>query len=171
MLKIIKNIIFLLILIYAAEIYSLEEFVKFSSGQFKYSVEIPKSWRRSQINLGYKEILFLEKNMNTGIKIYAAYSDRDEIKKWASWKEWYIKGTGRNLKLILEKNNVHVSSKIDSRLVVFQYSRRNRKILNRMLISRFGNVVQVIQCSAPVAAFYKYDAVFNRVMRSLQTNL
>ncbi len=161
---------FMAILLISAEVFPLTDFVNYNNSRFNYSFNYPGTWEKKEIDLVYKHLLTISLDNYTEIKVTASEADDEEKEKWQSIGEWYSKGTGSKMRLILEKKNFKLNKNIVSRLLVFQYHLDKRKMLKRMTITDTGRSIIVIECSAPVKTFYKYDSLFNAVLRSIRIN-
>lgn len=125
------------------------------------------------MDLDYKYVMVLSNRDSAEIKVTATAADEQETEKWETWSEWYASDPGANLKVILEKENIEKKSakedaKRQSKLIVLQYNRQNTTFLKRIMIHRYDGKLLVIECGAPVKAFYSHEKTFNRVMQSLE---
>jgi len=145
-----------------------EAFVRHNDKNFGFSLLIPHDWKRTDINLIYKHIIYITKGNHSCIKISSTEIDDEEKDKWKSWKEWYIRGIGCNFGDIVETKNVKISGRVKGRLLIFEYNNKKRKkILQRILIAEYKNKILVIECSSTLKNFYKLNNTFNTVMGSL----
>jgi hypothetical protein len=158
------------ILLIRVEIFPSTDFVQYSNKRFNYSFIYPGTWEINEIDLVYRHLLLISLDKYTVIKVTASGADDDEKEKWNSIKEWYSKGTGSRMRLILEKKNFNLNRSTVSRLLVFQYRIGKRKMLTRMTITDTGSSIIVMECSAPIITFYEYDRIFNAVLRSIKIN-
>ena len=149
---------------------SKEGFQIHVDNDYKYSIMIPGNWEKKTLDLEYKRVIILNDGRNTEIKITVSGIENRSFDKWDNWREWYIKGIGSNLRVILEKKRLNPDTNIKGKLLVFQYYSNGIKYLQRVLVNRFKKNQLVIECKSPVRTFYYYDKTFNIVMNSLQLN-
>ncbi len=145
-----------------------DDYVKFSNQKFNFKLLLPKKWEKDEIDLNYTFVMVLSNINNAEIKVYAASVDDAENDKWNSYSDWYAEGIGNNLKVILEKKKITIGADIDSKLIILEYMQQNTKILKRILINRYKNIIIVIECGSSVQSFYSYEKTFNAVMSSLE---
>lgn len=150
--------------------FSITDTVRYNNSRFNFSFIYPGTWEKKEIDLIYKHLLIISLDNYTEIKVTSSEADDEEKDKWNSINEWYSEGTVSKMKLILEKKKFKLNESTDSRLLVFQYRIGKRKMLKRMTIIDTGSVIVVMECSSPVKTFYKYDRLFNAVLRSIRIN-
>jgi hypothetical protein len=141
------------ILLVPAVTFSLTDFVQYNNSRFNYSFLYPGTWEKNEIDLVYRHLLTISLDNYTEIKVTASGADDEEKEKWHSIKEWYSKGMGTRMRLILEKKKFKLNRSTVSRLLVFQYRVGKRKMLKRMTITETGNSIVVMECSAPIKTF------------------
>jgi hypothetical protein len=167
--KIITSLI-ISILLTSPEAFPITDFVPYNNSRFNFTLMYPGTWEKREIDLVYMQLLTISLDNYTEIKVTASGADDEEKDKWNSIREWYSKGTDLKMRLILEKKNFKLNKSTVSRLLVFQYWIGKRKMLKRMTITDTGSSIIVMECSAPVKTFYKYDSLFNAVLRSIKIN-
>ena len=168
--KFFSTCIIISTIFFCSNLRSKEVFQIHVDNNYKYSIMIPGNWEKKILDLEYKRVIILNDGRNTEIKITVSGIEDHEFDKWDNWREWYIKGIGSNLRVILEKNRLNLDTNIKGKLLVFQYYSNGVKFLQRVLVNRFKKNQLVIECKSPVRTFYSYDRTFNIVMNSLQLN-
>ena len=162
-----RNIIFFIALITALPLFADSEFVRLHNSRYGLSFLVPSEWRLSRADLDYKSVYIIRRNKNTDITLKLSdYSDV-EMKKWESWKEWYLDGIGRKLTEIIEEKDIPIDKGITGRIIVFEYYSGRIKFLQRIMLARFNNTLLVIECRAPFSSYHKYAETFTAVMSSL----
>ncbi len=151
-------------------VFSETEFRNYNNSRFNYSFIYPATWEMKELDLIYRHIITVSLDNYTEIKVSASGTDDEERDKWNSIKEWYTRGKGSKMRLILEKKKFKLNESTVSRLLVFQYWIGGRKMLKRMTITDSGNSIIVMECSAPIKNFYRYDRMFNAILRSIKIN-
>jgi len=82
-------------------------------------------------------------------------------------QEWYTRGIGGKLINIVETENVSIDKNIMGKLLIVEYTSKRKRILQRILITRYEDKILVLECGSTVKKFYKYSEVFNNVMGSI----
>ncbi len=150
--------------------FSETELRNYNNSRFNYSFIYPAKWELRELDLIYRHIVTISLDNYTEIKVSASGTDDEEKDKWNSIEEWYTRGKGSKMRLILEKKKFKLNENTVSRLLVFQYWTGGRKMLKRMTITNSGNSIIVMECSAPIKTFYRYDRMFNAILRSIKIN-
>lgn len=140
----------------------------YSNARYNYHVLLPKGWEKSVMDLGYKHVILLNKGRYTEIKVSAMKPDKDDLKKWEDWSEWYIKGVGKRLLRIIETKNILIEKDIVGKVILFGYLDHHGNALQRVLIAKYLDNLIIIECKATLAYFKKYTETFNVVMGSLR---
>jgi hypothetical protein len=144
-----------------------DDFTRYADGTFKYSICVPREWGKSYKDIGYKHILTLARKNGAEITVSATRYDDDEKMKWADWKRWYIRGIGHNLMNIAETKEFAAGNDTLVRILVFDYTARGRRLVQRTMIARHGGSLLVVECRAPVGVFGRCTGLFNTVMSSV----
>jgi hypothetical protein len=144
------------------------DFFTYTDEIFKFSILIPKKWKKEDVDLSYKHILIMTGKEDTSIKITATPIDDEEEAKWDNWLTFNIDNAGITLKKIINEKELKLEKSITGKLLVFQYRKDNITVLSRVMLARFNDTQLVVECRSPIASFYRYDAVFDIVMSSLK---
>ncbi|OHD66319.1 MAG: hypothetical protein A2176_07480 [Spirochaetes bacterium RBG_13_51_14] len=161
-----RYICFICMLAFSTAVYA-DEYTRYRDDVFNYSMCVPAAWKKSYSDIGYKHIVSLAHS--GGVEIMAAVSrfDDEEKEKWDTWKSWYVSGIGSSLMNIIETKEIAAGGDATIRILVFEFTTRGRKILQRTMLSKFRDNLLVIECRAPVNKFAAHTELFNTVMSSV----
>jgi len=168
-----KKSIFLLLLglslflLGSPKVYSQNDYINYQNDIYQYKLFIPALWSKVDYDLGYKNILVLNRNDKAKIKITASRMIAKEKAKWQDWKSWYLKGVGKNLTNILETNEIVSKNKFIREVLIFEYQDRQKKIMQKVYLGQLDNLFVAIECSSSQKDFYSYNNIFNTVIKSL----
>jgi hypothetical protein len=134
---------------------------------YGFSIRVPRSWKTRHVDLGYRRLILCTKDPLTDIVVTASKQDMKETEKWDSWEEWYTQGRGLRVRRIVETKSLLLEKDMVGKILLFEYGQGNRRLLQRVLISRFGDSLITVECRAPVERFSRYTEIFTVVMGSL----
>lgn len=135
--------------------------------QHGFRLLVPADWRERNADLKHRRISIFTHGPATEIVVTAIDPDREDIRQWDDIQSWYIKGIGRSMVTIMESKSITLSRDIVARIVLFEFSLRGSRVLQRVLIARYGETLLVIECRAPVRHFSRYASIFDQVMGSV----
>ncbi len=147
-----------------------EDYTRYRNTRFQFSLLVPKYWRREVTDLDYKLIITLRKGRNGIIKITSTGADPQELRRYNTIRDWYLTSIGSRVNKIIETGNVSINRGVTGRLYIIEFSKRRRRLLRRILITRYNNKILVIECGTTVSQFYNYNSIFNNVMGSIIFN-
>lgn len=147
-----------------------EDYTRYRNTRFQFSLLVPKYWRREVTDLDYKHIITLRKGRHGIIKITSTGADPQELRRYDTIRDWYLTSIGRRVNKIVETGNVSINRGITGRLYIIEFSKRRKRLLRRILITRYNNKILVVECGTTVRQFYNYSEIFNNVMGSIIFN-
>ncbi len=153
-----------------ANTFDEEDYTRYKNSKFRFSILIPKYWNREVANLEYKQVITLHKGRYTLIKITSAATDPQEKRKWDTIKDWYLTGLGRRANKIIETEEISINRGVKGRLYIIEFRKHRKRMLRRILVSRYNDKILVVECGSSVKKFYNYSEIFNNVMGSILFN-
>lgn len=138
---------------------------KYRNQQFNYSIIVPASWSLYDLNLNDKHIMLAEKNQSTEIKVRAYRSSETDFDKMVSKNNWRLRKIDPLLNKIIETEKITIRRKT-SKLLVFEYSSKRTKILQRTMITKSDDTIYIIECKSPISSFYRFEDTFNIALSS-----
>ncbi|MBN1534644.1 MAG: hypothetical protein JXA20_18375 [Spirochaetes bacterium] len=136
--------------------------------EYGFSIRLPRSWKTRQVDLGYRRLILCTRDRLAEIAVTASRQDMKEIEKWDDWEEWYTQGRGLHIRRIIETKSLLLEKDMVGKILLFEYSQGNRRLLQKVLISKFGDSLVTVECRAPVVRYHRYSDVFTVVMGSLR---
>ena len=161
--KITKVLFFLL---FANIIYSQTDFVLYKNEKFNYKIIIPKSWKKIDLILKNKSIMYSSKDKNTEIKVRAHRSPDQDIDKVTHETQWDLQNIDPRLNKIIETKNIEIKKNVVGKLLVFEYRSNKKNILNRVMITKNDTITYIIECKSTINRFYQYDNIFTTALSS-----
>ena len=138
----------------------------YENSRFNYKIVIPRAWSRYDIDMRNKHIMYVAADKNTEIKIRAIISSERNVEHALHDKKWDLRALDSRLNEIIETEKIRINKNIAGKLLVFEYTNNRRKFLQRVMVTRNGDITYIIECRSPQATFYKFDYVFNTVFAS-----
>jgi hypothetical protein len=165
-----KRFFIIFIILYSASIFSGDKksFRQYSDSNYGFTIKLPNDWRSDESDIGYKHIISLKKGRSAEIRISSSKIEPDEVHKWDTWGDWYISGLGFHLLKILETKSIVIEHDIVGKVLLFEYTAKPVRMLQRVLVAKLGDTIVVIECFAAVNEFRKHTESFNAVMGSLR---
>jgi len=142
------------------------ESVSYKNEKFNYEIEIPGTWKRSELTLDNKHIMHAYPDKYTLIKVKAIKSDENNIEKIVHNNKWNLRKIDSRLMKIIETGNISVTKNVNGKLLVLEYHTKNNSILQRSLITINSGIAYLVECKSPVKTFYNYDHIFNLALAS-----
>lgn len=161
--KIIQALFFLL---FVSLLYSQTDFFIYKNEKFNYKIIIPKSWKKVDLSLKNKSIMYSSKDKNTEIKVRALRSPDQDIDKATHEAQWDLRNIDPGLNKILETKNIEIKKNVVGKLLVFEYRSNRKNILNRVMVTRNGAITYIIECKSTINKFYQYDNIFTTALSS-----
>ena len=161
--KIIQALFFLL---FASLLYSQTDFFIYKNEKFNYKIIIPKSWKKVDLSLKNRSIMYSSKDKNTEIKVRAHRSPDQDIDKASHEAQWDLRNIDPGLNKILETKNIEIKKNVVGKLLVFEYRSNRKNILNRVMVTRNGAITYIIECKSTINKFYQYDNIFTTALSS-----
>lgn len=150
---------------------------KLSAYQGGYSTFIPKGLIRNFTTVipqgakityhdGANETTYTVRLGDSKIRIRALFTKDSDIVSRIQEKKWEMRDLDPSIRIIVEGQPVTLRAMVKGTLLVYQYRDAKSKAsrIQRTLITSQGNIVYIIDCSAPTAGFYAYEQVFNIAM-------
>ncbi len=152
----------LLLLPVASSHYGIADphYARYSNKTYNYEITVPSRWKTDEVTLEKRHI-FISFSGHNEIKVRAFVSEEPDIDKTIRKRKWNLRAIDPNLNRILETEKITVRKNITGKLLVFEYRSRNRKLLQRTMITRNGDTVYIVDCKAPVRTFYRNEEAFN----------
>ena len=161
--KIIQALFFLL---FVSLLYSQTDFFIYKNEKFNYKIIVPKSWKKVDLSLKNKSIMYSSKDKNTEIKVRALRSPDQDIDKATHEAQWDLRNIDPGLNKILETKNIEIKKNVVGKLLVFEYRSNRKNILNRVMVTRNGAITYIIECKSTINKFYQYDNIFTTALSS-----
>ncbi len=169
--ELMKNIALLpiVIIILSASAARASECKRFNDSDFHYSICAPHDWKKNYHEEGDRHYLTFRRRRAAGTEISVTASRIGEEGKSESdgWKKWLPRGTGRGFRKIIETKELAAGDNVSVKIVVFDYYARGVRMLQRTMLSRYGDNYLVIECRASLRSFSRYTDLFNTVMSSV----
>lgn len=143
------------------------ECTRYGDSEYRYSLCAPREWKKSYQDIGYKHFFTLTRAPGAEICVTAMRFDDEEKSKWDSWKKWYVRGIGNRFTKIIETRELASADDVTIKVIVFDYTARGTRMLQRTMLSKWGDAILVIECRAPLRSFSRYTDQFNLVMSSV----
>jgi hypothetical protein len=117
--------------------------------------------------MGQRHILGSRRKGGAEISVSASPFGEDEQIKWDGWMKSGARGIRHDYRSIIETKEIPVGTDASIKLLVFDYSSRSGRMLQRTMLMRHGDTLLVVECRAPVRSFGAYTNLFNTVMSSV----
>ncbi len=143
------------------------ELKRYADGAYRYSIAAPLDWKRSYHEEGDRHILTLKRGDAPGaeIAVTASPAGYGDALTWEGWRKKQPRG--RAFRKIIETRALAGEGGVTVRIFVFDYPFRGTRMLQRTMLSTFGDASLAVECRAPLYLFGKYTDLFNSVMASV----
>ncbi len=141
---------------------------KFKSDKFNYEIVLPQSWEVATIDMTKKHIMNAVKNDTLDIKVRVYKTEESDYDRVVSKKSWDLRRIDPLLSKILETEKIKIKKNVRGKLLIFEYRSKRKKILQRTMISRNGDMIYIVDCKAPLRQFYRYETIFNVALSSFK---
>ncbi len=161
-----KTIKVLVFLFFATLIHSETDFILYKNKKFNYKIIIPRAWKKVDLILKDKSIMYTLKDKNTEIKVRAYRSPDQDIDKITHETQWDLQSIDPKLNKIIETKNIEIKKNVVGKLLVFEYRSNKKNILNRVMITKNDLTTYIIECRSTIDRFYQYDNIFTTALSS-----
>jgi hypothetical protein len=162
----LRNICFIFCFAFSISAYA-GDCTRYSDGVFNYSIRLPQGWNNTYREIGNKHVLGSKRKGGAEICVSASQFNDDEKLKWDSWMKSYVMGIGHEIRSIIETKEIPAGTDATVKLIVFDYSSRIGRMLQRTMLMKYSDTILVVECRAPVRTFGRYTDLFNTVMSSV----
>jgi hypothetical protein len=156
----------LFFLFFASLIYSETDFILYKNEKFNYKIIVPRAWKKVDLILKDKSIMYTSKDKNTEIKVRAFRSTDQDIDKITHETQWDLQNIDPKLNKIIETKNIEIKKNVVGKLLVFEYRSNKKNILNRVMITQNDIITYIIECRSTIDRFYQYDNIFTIALSS-----
>lgn len=145
-----------------------DECARYADDASGYSVCLPAGWAPA-FTAGTERRLDVRAPKGAAeISVSASsFGDREQ-KIWDGFRQWRTVEIGRRVMKIIETDELRAADEVLFKLLLFEYTGRKGRMLQRSLLVRYGGRLLVVECRAPVGAFSRHSAAFNRAMSSVE---
>lgn len=140
---------------------------RYRSERYNYEIIVPARWQTDEVTLEKKHI-FLSFSGDSVIKVRAFVTDEPDIEKTIRKRSWNLRAIDPTLNKIIETEKITIRKNVSGKLLVFEYRSRNRKVLQRTMITRNDSTVYIVDCRGPVRSFYRNEEMFNIALSSFK---
>ena len=162
----IRNLCFIFCIAFPISAYA-DDCTRYADGVYNYSICLPQKWNKTYRDMGQRHILGSKQKGGVEISVSASQFGEDEQSKWDSWKNSYAKEIRHDFRSIIETKEIQAGKDATIKLLVFDYSSRIGRMLQRTMLMKYGDKLLVVECRAPVRLFGKYTDLFNTIMSSV----
>ncbi|MCX8009296.1 MAG: hypothetical protein N3A54_06410 [Patescibacteria group bacterium] len=138
---------------------------KHTSEEYKYEILVPAHWSIDEITLPHKHI-FISFYKDSEIRIRAIVVKDDNAQPILWKRRWNLRGIDPLLQEIIDTGNIRIRKNICDSLLVFEYRAKQKKMLQRTMICKNGNIIYIVDCKAPTNVFYRHEKHFNVALSS-----
>lgn len=142
-----------------------QHFIKQRCDAFKYEITVPAHWETDEVTLEKKHV-FVSYSADTEIRVRAFVTDDADVESTVRKRRWNLRAIDPLLDNIIETEKIHIRKNIRDKLLVFEYRSNKKKVLQRTLISRSGDIIYIVDCKSPIRSFYKNEKYFNIALSS-----
>lgn len=161
-----NSILAVFFLILANSAYGDVNYIKYINEQYNFKIIIPGSWEKYDLKLEKKCIMYASKDKNTVIKVRAFKSSDKDIEELIHEKKWDLRSIDPRLNKIIETKKIKITKNMAGKILVFEYRSNRNRYLQRVMITKCGNIIYIIECKSPTRCFYKYNKIFNTALSS-----
>jgi hypothetical protein len=146
-----------------------DECTRYHDSVYHYSICAPNDWKKTFKKDGDRHYLTFRRGSSavTEISVTASPVGGEDIPDGSDWKKWHSGRISSGFRKITETKELVSDDTIRVKLVLFDYYSRGVRILQRTMLSRYGDTQMVIECRAPLHSFGTYTEIFNMVMSSV----
>jgi len=144
-----------------------DDCTRYVDAALNYSICLPREWNKTYREIGQRHILGSKRKGGAEISVSASPFGDDEKLKWDSWMNSYVRRIGHDIRSIIETKEIQAGTDATVKLLVFDYSSRIGRMLQRTMLMKYGDKLLVVECRAPVRSFGKYTDMFNTIMSSV----
>ncbi len=145
-----------------------DECARYADDASGYSVCLPPGWTPAFTDGAARRLDVRAPKGAAEISVSASsFGDREQ-KIWDGFRQWRTVETGRRVMKIIETDELRAADEVFFKLLLFEYTGRKGRTLQRSLLVRYGGRLLVVECSAPVGKFSRHSAAFNRAMASVE---
>ena len=162
----IRNICFIFCFVFSISAYG-DDCTRYSDGVFNYSICLPRGWNKTYKDIGQRHIIGSKRKGGAEISVLASQFGDDEKLKWDNWMNSYVRVIGHEIRSIIETKEIPAGTDATVKLLVFDYSSRIGRMLQRTMLMKYSDKLLVVECRAPVRSFGRYTDLFNTVMSSV----
>jgi len=141
-------------------------YTEYKNEAFNYEIKLPAGWFSTHLDLENRHILYSYPDRLTKIKVKALKSDEQDLDRIVQSNIWNIRDIDPRLNEIIETGKISIKKNVYGKLLVCEYRSRNNRFLQRTLIAANKGIIYVVECRAPVKAFYRYEPYFNSTLSS-----
>lgn len=146
------------------------ECARYMDDTYRYSVCVPEKWKKSFSEAGSINVLGLARNDGARITVSASRYEGENKKKWENWRRWYVNKVGAGFRKIIETKEIPAGDNVAIKTLVFDYPSRAGRMLQRIMLMKYGENILAVECRAPVKVFARYTDRFNAVMSSVDVS-
>jgi hypothetical protein len=147
-----------------------DECARYMDDTYRYSICVPVKWNKSYTDAGNRHVLNLAGKAGAGATVSASRYEGEEKTKWENWRRWYVRKIGHHFTNIIESKDIPAGSGVTIKLLVFEYSSRAGRMLQRTMLMKYGENILAVECRAPLRLFARHTDQFNKVMSSIDTS-
>ncbi len=146
-----------------------DECTRYVDSDYQYSICAPDNWKNTYKKDGDRHYMTFRhgRSAATEISVTASPVVGEEIPEGNDWKTWHSRSAGSGFRKIIETKELVFDGSIRVKVVLFDYYSRGVRMLQRTMLSRYGNSQVVIECRAPLRYFGTSTDIFNMVMSSV----
>ncbi len=143
-----------------------DDCARYADTVFNYSVCLPRGWKKTYEDAGDRHYLALRPVRAAGVDITVTASrfDGDGKLDLDAWRKGRARAIGGRVLKIIETREMAAGSGITVKYFVFDYYFRGTRMLQRTMLSKYGDRLLVIECRAPLGSFARHTDSFNLVM-------
>lgn len=145
-----------------------EECARYADDASGYSVCLPPGWTPAFTTGTARRLDVRAPKGAAEISVSASsFGDREQ-RIWDGFRQWRTVEIGRRVMKIIETDELRAAEEVFFKLLLFEYPGRKGRMLQRSLLVRYGDRLLIVECRAPVGAFSRHSAAFNRAMSSVE---
>ncbi len=145
-----------------------DECARYADDASGYSVCLPPGWAPAFTDGEARRLDIRAPRGAAEISVSAStFGDREQ-KIWDGFRQWRTVEIGRRVMKIIETEEQRAADEVLFKLLLFEYTGRKGRMLQRSLLVKYGGRLLVVECRAPVGTFARHSAAFNRAMSSVE---
>jgi len=146
------------------------ECTRYLDDAYRYSVCASDKWKKSFRELDAKNVFVLTRSDGAKITVSASRYEGESRTRWENWRRWYVKKEGAGIRKIIESKEVPAGENVSIKLLLFDYSTRAGRVLQRTMLMKYGDNMLSVDCRAPLKTFARYTDQFNELMSSVDVS-